>query len=379
MNSKERFLVALNHEEPDRVPLIFTNVMDGFKERWQKRYEDEVNPDDVILFGGHDLTMAKHLGFDAAWSVVPEHFDCAPDPAEFKSRLPVLKASQSISSDGRIHEHGMLAGKNHAWYTGPGLRDPELWLEWFGKFKPAPLPSAAIAGLKRGYAAATSGPNGGFLPLPVISAVFETVVESLGLDEFSRLCRKDMATLEKMLDIVTEHRIVHARDMGRVGIDVAVMGDDSAYKGRPYISPKLHDALIVPRYAKIAAELHRAGAKLLLHSDGFTEPYFPGLVKAGIDGVHTIEKAAGMDLGHLKVTWGDKIALMGPVDCAEVLSYGTPATVEAEIITLLKQGARGGGFAMGPCTALLDTVPLDNVHAMVAATLKYGKYPLARF
>jgi uroporphyrinogen decarboxylase len=62
--------------------------------------------------------------------------------------------------------------------------------------------------------------------------------------------------------------------------------------------------LVVPRYKRIADILHAGGAYLLLHSDGFTEPYFPGLVDAGIDGVHTIEPAAGMDLARVKRMWG---------------------------------------------------------------------------
>jgi uroporphyrinogen decarboxylase len=370
VNCRDRVLAALRHEEPDRVPLFFTNAMPRFIERWRERYESGIEADDVVLFAGHDHTMEKHLGFDAAWSDIPMPFGTTPDPAAFQGRLPALKPGQNVGTDGRVIERSVLSGREHWWYVGPALRDPQLWLDWFDRFVPAPLERAKVTAVRREYADVTAGPNGGFVPMPVIGGVYEPVVESLGLEQFSRLCRKDVATLERILDKMTGLRVAHARIMAEAGIDVAVIGDDSAYKGRPAISPATHRALIVPRYKRIADTLHRGGVKLLLHSDGFTEPYFPGLIEAGIDGVHTIEVAAGMDLGRVKRAWGDRLFFAGPVDCGELLTNGTPARVAAEVHRMITIGAPGGGFAMGPCTALLDTIPLDNVHAMVSATKK---------
>ncbi len=374
MNCKERVLAALRHEEPDRVPLFFTNAMPVFIENWRRRYEDEVEDDDVVFFAGQDFTMAKHLGFDAGWAGIPFRLDSAPDAADFAGRLPKLAPNQHVSGDGRVHETSVLSGKAHTWYVGPALKDPAICLEWFGRMKPGRLGASEVAELQREYRAVTGGPNEGFLPMPVIEAVYETVAESLGLDQLSRLWRKDRATLEHIFDVVTELRVAQARTMVEVGIDVAVIGDDSAYKGRPAIHPAMHRELIVPRYKRIADVLHAGGAKLLIHSDGFTEPYFPGLVEAEIDGVHTIEPVAGMDLGRVKRGWGDKLLLAGPVDCGGLLTSGTPAQVEAEVKRLIGAGAAGGGFAMGPCTALLDTNTIENVQAMVAATIKHGQY-----
>jgi uroporphyrinogen decarboxylase len=364
----------MRHDEPDRVPLFFTNAMPVFIENWQRRYEDDVEDGDVVYFAGQDLTMAKHLGFDAGWAGVPFRLDSEPRAADFAGRLPKLAPNQHVAGDGRVHETSVLSGKAHTWYVGPALKDPATWLEWFGAMKPGRLGAGEVAELRREYLAVTGGPKGGFLPMAVIPAVYETVAESLGLDQLSRLWRKDKATLERIFDIVADLRVANAKVMVEIGIEVAVIGDDSAYKGRPAISPAMHRGLVVPRYKRIADVIHAGGAHLLLHSDGFTEPYFPGLVEAGIDGVHTIEPAAGMDLARVKRGWGDRLLFGGPVDCGGLLTTGTPAQVEAEVRRLIGAGAAGGGFAMGPCTALLDTNTLENVQAMVAATVKYGQY-----
>ena len=126
----------------------------------------------------------------------------------------------------------------------------------------------------------------------------------------------------------------------------------------------------------LAEKFHYAGIKFLLHSDGFTEPYFPGFIEAGIDGIVTIETAAGMNLGRLKQLYGADLSLIAPVDCSRLLSFGSKHEIERAVIKLIHQGAAGGGFAMGPCTSFIDTIPLENARCMIDATMEHGKYPI---
>jgi len=376
MNRRSRFLLSLNYEEPDRVPLFYTNAMPGFIHRWMERYEDEVGDDDFAMFCGSDLTIAKMMGFDAVWCSIPERIISEPEPQRHSRRLPALSPSQFISRDGRIHEQSLLSGARHTWYVGPALKDLDLWFEWWDDYKTAPLSAGKVSRIKAEYEMVVDGPAGGILPVPVLGAIFEVVVESLGLKTFSYCVRKRYTDLKRAFDRVLENRIAHVKTMIAIGVDVVLIGDDSAYKNHTYISPSLHEDLVVPCYKRIARLLHEHGIKFLLHSDGYTAPYFPGFISAGIDGIETIEEVAGMDLKALKACYGDRLALMGPMDCSRLLSYGSPSEVEAAVEALIEIGAPGGGFAMGPCTSLLDTVPLENVEAMITATCKYGRYPL---
>nr|MDO8109161.1 uroporphyrinogen decarboxylase family protein [Candidatus Sigynarchaeota archaeon] len=376
MNCTERFLTTLDHREPDRVPLVFGVGTPRFNESWMALHEENISADDVVLFCGRDLTMAKQMGFDAAWAWAPGARIIAPDLNRFRGRLPELKTTQFITADGRIHEKGLIGGRQHDWYVGPALTDLTLWLDWFEACKLEPAPPGVVHDVNKQYKAVIGGPNGGLFPLVVMDSVLEVIVESLGFGAFAKACRKQKTLLERAFDKIIEIRMVQIQAYIDASIRVVVIADDSAYKDRTYIPPALHSELVIPRYRKIAERLHRAGIKCLLHSDGFTEPYFPGFIDAGIDGIVTIEMGAGMDVGRLKKLYGERLSLIAPVDCSRLLSFGTPAEVEREVRNLVMQGAPGGGFAMGPCTSLLDTIPLRNAEMLVEATLKYGRYPI---
>ncbi len=377
MNRAERFFLALDHEEPDRVPLVFGAATPGFTNAWRRKYEEGIEDDDVVYFCGSDLSMAKQMGFDVAWAWMPRGNLVKPEIDRFEGRLPMLKKNQFITTEGRIQEQATLGGNRIEWYVSPGLPDLSLWLDWFDAISFTPSSSDQVADAARQYRAVVDGPRGGLLPLITIDAVLETIVESLGFAGFARACRKDRAALEQALDKVLIIRLSQASALISAGVKAVVICDDSAYKDRTYIPPELHRELVVPRYEKLAKRFHQAGVKFLLHSDGFTEPYFPGLIDARIDGIVTIETAAGMDLAKLKRLYGNQLSLLAPVDCSRLLSFGSPGEIEREVVELIKLGARGGGFVMGPCTSFLDTIPLENAQLMVDATVQHGRYHLS--
>jgi len=68
MNTKDRVLISLNHREPDRVPIVFGAATSGFVDKWMKMNEDHITDDDIVMFGGHDLTLPKQMGFDTTWA-----------------------------------------------------------------------------------------------------------------------------------------------------------------------------------------------------------------------------------------------------------------------------------------------------------------------
>jgi uroporphyrinogen decarboxylase len=51
------------------------------------------------------------------------------------------------------------------------------------------------------------------------------------------------------------------------------------------------------------------------------------------------------------------------VDCAELLSFGTPQRVKDAVRRLLDIGGPGGGFIIGDSSCIMATTPLENVLA----------------
>ena len=113
----------------------------------------------------------------------------------------------------------------------------------------------------------------------------------------------------------------------------------------------------------------------MIHSDGNTMPIFEDIVAMGIDGYQAIEPDAGMDIAVLKAKYGEKLCLIGNVDCGNTLTLGSPPQVIAESRHVIDCAAEGGGFILGSSNSIHDGIKLENFLAMTNTAVKYGKYP----
>jgi uroporphyrinogen-III decarboxylase len=188
------------------------------------------------------------------------------------------------------------------------------------------------------------------------------------------LLRKDRALLRQFFVWYTDNRVIHWQVAVETDYQVFALADDVAYKNATMFDPEVFRDIVCPCYKRICDVVRKAGKYIFFHSDGFTEPYFPGLIWAGFHGVESLEPMAGMDLAHLKETYGNDLTLIGNMDMSQVMPLGTPERVEQEVISMMKAAKAGGGYIFSPCTDITDATPLENVLAMMRAVKKYGVY-----
>jgi uroporphyrinogen decarboxylase len=112
---------------------------------------------------------------------------------------------------------------------------------------------------------------------------------------------------------------------------------------------------------------------LIMHSDGHINPFVDDCVNAGIDGLHPIERNAGMDLAAVKKAHGDKICIFGNVDNKRTLIHGSPETIAEEVKECISIAAPGGGYCLGSDHSVHDDIPNRNVFALYEAGRKFGK------
>ena len=99
------------------------------------------------------------------------------------------------------------------------------------------------------------------------------------------------------------------------------------------------------------------------------------MVSLGINGLHPIEPGV-MDLADVKQRYGDKIFLMGNVDCAQVLPFGSETEVRRDVRRCIDAAAKGGGFILSDSNSIHNNVKIENVWTMLDEARKYGKYPI---
>ena len=205
--------------------------------------------------------------------------------------------------------------------------------------------------------------------------------------EFPHYLRGGMDQL--LMDYVDRPQLAHAlaemtldfkiRLMQRAiaaGADVVVSGDDYAGRMGPLMSPKHFREFVLPYLQRSVQAAHEAGALYIKHTDGDIWRLIDLLVEAGIDALDPLEPIARMDIGEVKRRYGQRLALIGNIDCTELLPHGSLADVEAAVQETIAKAAPGGGYVLASSNSIHPGVNPQNYRTMVETARRWGNYPL---
>lgn len=378
--SRERVKVALEHREPDRVPIDINPVSDFYvslKRHLGLEIQEELHPNSameviphpkVLSELGVDLISVK-LGSPKTGKIAPRTDGLAED------EWGVVRKRVFQSAGGSYLEvvHSPLAGVTT------------------GDLKKYPWPVPALPGRGEGAEQvarrlyeetdlALVGRFGG----PII----ETCVYMLGWKEWLVKLGTDPEFCHTLMGIVTDIQIA----LDRIGLEATakylsvlkVSGEDYGMQTGPLYSPKMFKEMLLP-YLQQRCQAARAyldevnpDAKIMLHSCGSMRLYVPQLIEIGIQVLDPVQpKAKNMDSAQLKKDFGSLLSFHGGVDIQEVLPFGTKEEVEAETRLRIRDFGMGGGFILSPSHAVQADVPPANLVTMCRTALAEGTYPLS--
>lgn len=161
-----------------------------------------------------------------------------------------------------------------------------------------------------------------------------------------------------------------------LGADIVVTGDDYAYRKGPIMSPEHFRQFVLP-YLKEMVDLAKSkGVPFIKHTDGNIWPIIDMIVETGIDGLDPLEPIAGMDIGEVKRRYGDRIAVVGNVDCGELLSRGNPDEVMEAVKETIAKASPRGGHILASSNSIHPAVKPENYKVMVETARKFGRYPI---
>ena len=184
--------------------------------------------------------------------------------------------------------------------------------------------------------------------------------------------------VEEYMEATTEGVIPLLRAQLEMGVDGILGGTDWCYKKGPLSSPKMFQRFLVPHLKRIVDECHRYGVPFIKHFDGNTTALLDMLVyEVGIDGLQSIEPSAGMDIGWVKRKYGDRITLMGNIDCGHTLTFGSGEEVIEQVKNIIKVASPGGGHVFTSDNCIHNGVSPDTFWTMIKAVREFGKYPIS--
>jgi len=160
-------------------------------------------------------------------------------------------------------------------------------------------------------------------------------------------------------------------------VQILQICDDFGMQNAPFLSVKMFRELVLPYYKHGLDWVHEnTKMKVFLHSDGALMPLLPSIIEMGVDILNPCQtSAAGMDPARLKQEFGDKLTFWGAsLDCQKTLPFGTPEEVAREVEQHVKTFAPGGGYVFTSVHNIQANVPPENVVAMFDAARSCGVY-----
>jgi len=185
------------------------------------------------------------------------------------------------------------------------------------------------------------------------------------------------ALLDKVVQVQKEFYSLSLNEIGQY-IQVIEMADDFGMQTGPQISVEMYRKYFKYRHKEVWDHIHNlTDAKIYLHSCGAVSDLIDDWIEVGLDIIESLQpKAKGMQAEKLKERFGGRIVLWGGLDVQEILPFGTPREVEAEVKRIIEIFAPGGGYVFSPAHVIQPDVPVENIIAMFDAAVKYGKYPV---
>jgi uroporphyrinogen decarboxylase len=376
LTPRERVLTALNHEEPDRVPMfmgasgatsMLTPLYEKFKQRFgvtsPTRFLHRATQQVMI-----DERIRDRLGADGQ--------PILPGP-------PISTLARDVSEDCIIDALGTV------WRKRPG----NIYFE----ISEHPLRNATIDDLERYAWPDTAHPSrfvgmrerakalqesGQAVILYSGAGVFSPAYEMRGVEQvlLDLAANEEFATalLTKLEQLCSACVRAALREVGEY-VDLVITGDDVATQAGLMMSPAMYRRLVKPHHARMFATIREnTKAKIYLHSCGNVYRLIGDFIEMGVDLLNPVQVTAGEmgDTGRLKREFGDRLSFCGAIDTQKVLPTGSPEDVRAEVRRRIADLAPGGGYIAGAVHCLQPDVPVENVLAMCDEVLKAGRYPL---
>ncbi len=176
-------------------------------------------------------------------------------------------------------------------------------------------------------------------------------------------------------DIALQNLALLADVAGDVLDVVVVCGTDFGTQESTFCSTRTYDHLWMPHYRKMNDWIHaNTKWKTFKHSCGAVEEFIPHFVESGFDILNPVQcSARGMSEDILKSRHGDRITFWGGgVNTQKTLPFGTPAEVRAEVLHRCEVFSPGGGFVFNSIHNIQALTPVENVIAMVEALKEFN-------
>ncbi|MDD5458041.1 MAG: uroporphyrinogen decarboxylase family protein [Phycisphaerae bacterium] len=156
-------------------------------------------------------------------------------------------------------------------------------------------------------------------------------------------------------------------------LDGFALCSDYCFNSGPFLSPAMFDEFVTPYLTNLIAGYRQMGFYTIKHTDGNIMPILDSLVSAGPHALHSLDPQGGIDIAEIKRLVGDKLCLIGNVNCG-LMDTGTDEEVIESAAYALKHGMPGGGYIFSTSNCIYTGMPLKRYELILDIWKKQGNY-----
>ena len=158
------------------------------------------------------------------------------------------------------------------------------------------------------------------------------------------------------------------------GLDGFALCADYCFNEGPFLSPNQFAEFVAPYLTDLIRGYREMGFYTVKHTDGNIMPILDQLVAANPHALHSLDPQGGIDIAEVKRLYGDRICLIGNVNCG-LLDTGTDEQVVESARYCLKHGMPGGGYIYSTSNCVYTGMRLSRYDLMLDVWRKEGNYP----
>jgi uroporphyrinogen decarboxylase len=349
MTSRQRVLTALDHAQPDRVPVFAPNLI-----RTREPYDPRL------------LEFLDTFDFDDF-----AHVAGLVDPP---SRMRELANETFVDGYGCRFKYmgvGLPYCTHHALAGAETVADVEAF-DW-----PDPDAPGLITPDAAEKARQLRQPNGRVRAV-VVAPLFHQYHYLRGFEQWMldvKLHRGVHEAIARRIAHINSTLLVRLLEQVGPAADLVCTGDDFGTSTATYMSPDDFRTLIKPHYRDLIARVKGRWPhlKFYLHSHGQIMDLVPDLIECGVDVLNPILPLDHMDPARLKREFGGDLCFHGGIDIEHIVPFGTVDQVRRHVREVLDVLAPGGGYWL-KLQAISPMIPPDNIIAAYECAREYGRY-----
>lgn len=388
MNSRQRVLAAIDHKEPDKVPIdlggtICTTISATANEKLKKFMKIDKGGEiithpflDVVL----PLPEILELFETDCRTVRLKGPSSDEDEGEEKGGYSQISLSDKPQGHSMLDEYGTTwkkCGYDYSPVVYP-LHDATIsdlykypWLD--------PYNSGRTKGLREEAKELRENTDFCIMADIMCGGPYENSLWVRGFDQFPMDLVSDQKMARGILDKIIELDIgFWDAQLSAVGdlVDVVCQGDDMGMQTGMQISPEIYRKFIKPCHKRLFSFIRsKTDARIWLHSCGSVYDIIPDLIEIGIQVLNPVQcSAKNMGLAKLKKEFGKDIAFWGGGFNVQKIPFMSQKEIEESVEETLHTMAPGGGYIFAGTHNILPETKGESIYTAFMTAKEYRDY-----